>query len=163
MDVIGKNKLCCSSCDYTVVSDKCGLLTRFGGGDAIFKYPSDWHSYIEESVYRYVKENPNFFYKTHARIATINEKRHKYETIGYGDITFDFNKFVMSGTYHGEPFTEEIPTSAFPILPFRPGEYFEIQHGEKIYRIIPDNPGIVMKWIFVLKASFRLKQEAKVE
>jgi hypothetical protein len=69
----------------------------------------------------------------------------------------------MSGTYHGEPFTEEIPTSAFPILPFRPGEYFEIQHGEKIYRIIPDNPGIVMKWIFVLKASFRLKQEAKVE
>ena len=163
MDVIGKNKLCCSNCDYTVVSDKYGLLTRFGGGDAIFKYPSDWHAHIEESVYEYVKEHPNFFYQTHARIATINEKKHKYETIGYGDITFDFNKFVVNGTYHGEPFTEEIPTSAFPILPFRPGEYFEIQHGEKIYRIIPDKPGIVMKWIFVLKASFRLKQEAKFE
>ena len=74
-------------------------------------------------------------------------------------ISFDFNKFVMKGTYMGEDFTEEIPTSAFPILPFRPGAYFEIQHGEQIYRIIPDDPEIVMKWIFTLKATFRLKHE----
>lgn len=159
IDVHGKNKLSCEACGYTVKSDNYGMLSLVGGGEPMFKYPSDWHAYIEESVYEFVKEHPGFFYETHAEIRTINEKKHKYETIGYGDITFDFNKFVMNGTYRGEPFTEEIPTSAFPILPFRPGAYFEIQHGDNIYRIIPDDPSIVMKWIFTLKATFRLKQE----
>ena len=161
--VKGKNKLTCESCGYTVKSDNYGILSLIGGGEPMFKYPSDWHAYIEESVYEFVKEHPNFYYETHAEIRTINEKKHKYETVGFGMISFDFNKFTMEGTLRGEPFTEEIPTSAFPILPFRPGAYFEIQHGEHIYRIIPDDPSIVMKWIFTLKATFRLKQEKKQE
>jgi ribosomal protein S27AE len=159
----GKNKLYCESCGYTVKSDVYGMLSLLGGGDAVFKYPSDWYKYIEDSVYDFVKEHPNFHYETHAEIRVINEKKHKYETVGFGMISFDFNKFVMKGTYMGEDFTEKIPTSAFPILPFRPGAYFEIQHGEQIYRIIPDNPDIVMKWILTLKATFRLKQETTIQ
>lgn len=157
----GKNKLHCHSCGYTVKSDNYGILSLMDGGEPKFKYPSDWHAYIEESVYEFVKEHPNFYYETNAEIHTINEKKHRYETIGQGKISFDFNKFVMNGIVRGQAFTEEIPTSAFPILPFRPGAYFEIQHGEHIYRIIPDNPEIVMKWIFTLKATFRLKHEEK--
>lgn len=157
--VRGKNKLSCKYCGYTVKSDNYGMLSLIGGGDPIYKYPSDWHAYIEESVYEYVKEHRDFVYETHAEIHTINEKKHRYENIGNGVITFDFDKFVMNGTVNGEPFTEVIPTSAFPILPFRPGAYFEIQHGEQIYRILPDDPRIVMKWIFTLKATFRLKHE----
>lgn len=157
--VKGRNKLCCEECGYTVKSDNYGILSLVGDGEPIYKYPSDWHAFIEESVYEFVKEHPNFFYETHAEIHAINEKKHRYEKIGRGMITFDFNKFVMEGTLNDKPFTEEIPTHAFPILPFRPGAYFEIQHGEKIYRIIPDNPEIVMKWIFTLKATFRLKHE----
>ena len=161
--VRGKNKLTCEACGYTVKSDNYGLLSLVVGGDPVFKYPSDWHAHIEQSVYNFVKAHPNFYYETHAEIRTINEKKHRYETIGFGMIGFDFNKFVVDGTIHGEPFTEEISTTAFPILPFRPGAYFEIQHGEQIYRIIPDDPSIVMKWIFTLKATFRLKQESKKE
>ena len=159
MTVVRKRRLNCNCCGYMVESDNYGMLSLINGEEAIFKYPSDWHAYIEESVYEFVKEHRNFFYQTHAEICVINEKKHRYETIGYGNITFDFNKFLMEGTYRGEPFTEEISTSAFPILPFRPGGYFEIQHGEQIYRIIPDDPEIVMKWIFTLKATFRLKHE----
>ncbi|MBO7195945.1 MAG: 1-acyl-sn-glycerol-3-phosphate acyltransferase [Clostridia bacterium] len=157
--VRGKNKLCCEACDYMVKSDNYGRLSLVGDGDPIYKYPSDWHSYIEESVYEFVKEHPNFFYQTHAEIHTINEKKHRYEPVGHGMIGFDFNSFTMEGIIKDKPFTEEISTQAFPILPFRPGAYFEIQHGEQIYRIVPDNPSIVMKWIFTLKATFRLKHE----
>lgn len=159
MWVRGKNKLCCEECGYTVKSDNYGILSLVGDGEPIYKYPSDWHNYIEESVYEFVKEHPNFYYETQAEIHAINEKKHRYEPIGKGTISFDFDKFVMSGVIRGKDFVEEIPTHAFPILPFRPGAYFEIQHGENIYRIIPNNPNIVMKWIFTLKATFRLKHE----
>ena len=159
--VRGKNRLVCESCGYTVKSDNYGILSLVGDGDPIYKYPSDWHAFIEESVYEFVKEHPNFYYETHAEIHAINEKKHRYEAVGRGTIGFDFNKFVMEGIIKDKPFVEEIPTQAFPILPFRPGAYFEIQHGEQIYRIIPDDPSIVMKWIFTLKATFRLKHENK--
>lgn len=155
----GKNKLICEECGYAVQSDNYGMLSLVGGGDAIYKYPSDWHAYIEESVYEFVKEHPNFYYETPAEIHAINEKKHRYEPVGNGIIGFDYNKFVMEGTMRGKTFIEEISTQAFPILPFSPGAYFEIQHGEQIYRIIPKDPSIVMKWIFTLKATFRLKHE----
>lgn len=157
--VRGRTKLCCEACGYIVKSDNYGILSPVGSTELVYKYPSDWHAYIEESVYEFVKEHPNFYYETHAEIHAINEKKHRYEKIGEGMIGFDFDKFVMEGVSRGREFTEVIPTQSFPILPFRPGDYFEIQHGEQIYRIIPDNPGIVMKWIFTLKATFRLKHE----
>lgn len=163
ISAVGKNKLVCRSCGYTVKSDNYGILSLLGGGDPKFKYPSDWHAYIEESVYDFVKTHPNFIYEMNAEIHTINEKKHRYEKIGYGKVSFDFEKFELNGMFNGKPITEVIPTSAFPILPFRPGVYFEIQHGEKIYRVIPDNPEIVMKWIFTLKATFRLKQGEQEE
>ena len=155
--VKGRNKLCCESCGYTVKSDNYGMLSLVGNGDPIYKYPSDWHAYIEQSVYEFVKEHPNFYYETHAEIHSINEKKHRYERIGRGIIGFDYEKFTMEGIINDKPFVEEFSTLSFPILPFRPGAYFEIQHGDEIYRIIPDNPHIVMKWIFTLKATFRLK------
>lgn len=157
--VRNKNRLTCTACGYTAKSDNYGILSLVGGGEPMYKYPSDWHAYIEESVYEDVKENPDFSYEMHAKIRTINEKKHRYETVGEGKITFDFNKFVMDGILDGMPFVEEISTTAFPILPFRPGAYFEIQHNEHIYRIVPDNPEMVMKWIFTLKATFRLKHD----
>lgn len=159
MWVRGKKKLICEECGYTVKSDNYGILSRIDGGETIYKYPSDWHAYIEESVYEYVKNNPNFYYEIRAEIHAINDKKHKYESIGRGTIGFDFNKFTVDGIVRDKPYYEEIPTLSFPILPFRPGSYFEIQHGDQIYRIIPDNPSIVMKWIFTLKATFRLKHE----
>ena len=61
--VLGKNKLTCTECGYTVRSDNYGILSLVGGGDLIYKYPSDWHAYIEETVYNFVKEHPNFFYQ----------------------------------------------------------------------------------------------------
>ena len=155
----GKNKLVCESCGYAVKSDNYGKLSLIGPGDPIYQYPSDWHAFIEESVYEFVKEHPNFYYETKAEIHAINEKKHRYEPVGRGTIGFDFDKFVMTGTMNGNPFEEIISTQAFPILPFRPGAYFEIQHGEQIFRIIPDNPQVVMKWIFTIKATFRLKHE----
>ncbi len=157
--VRNKNKLTCTACGYTVKSDNYGILSLVGGGEPMYKYPSDWHAYIEDEVYDEVKANPDFSYEMHAKIRTINEKKHRYETVGEGKITFDFNKFVMDGILDGMPFVEEIPTTAFPILPFRPGAYFEIQHSDHIYRIVPDDPSIVMKWIFTLKATFRLKHD----
>ena len=68
ISVRGKNKLTCESCGYTVKSDNYGILSLIGGGEPKFKYPSDWHAYIEDSVYNFVKDHPNFFYEINAEI-----------------------------------------------------------------------------------------------
>ena len=151
--------LLCQACGYSVKSDNFGMLSSACKADLVYKYPSDWHAYIERSVYKFVCEHQGFYYETPAQVFTINEKKHRYECLGNGVVGFDINNFYLDVHLRKGRLIEKIPTGAFPILPFRPGRYFEIQHADRIYRILPDHPIIVMKWIFTLKACFRLKQE----
>ena len=43
------------------------------------------------------------------------------------------------------------------MLPFQPGDRFEIQQGSQIYRIRPKDGRIVMKWILTLKVLYKLR------
>ncbi len=152
-----KSSLSCSACGYTVKSDKYGMLSAPEGKRTIFKYPSDWHAYIEGCVYREVEKNHDFRYETSGKIFTIDNKKHKFVEVGYGKITLDFDNFTIDGKVYGEPIYEVIRTDSFPLLPFKPGLRFEIQRGEEIYRIVPDDGRIVMKWMLILKSTFKIK------
>lgn len=156
MSVKNKNTLVCSRCGYEAVSDNYGLLRCTDGSEAIYKYPSDWYKFIEESVLDEVKANRDFYMQTQADIYKINEKKHEYERAGEGSVGFNFDNFIIDGEIYGKEFHKEIHTASFPMLPFQPGERFEIQHGEDIFRIVPKDGRIVMKWIFTLGAVFNI-------
>ena len=152
-----KHTLSCSACGYTVQSDIYGKLTAQNGQETIFSYPCDWHAYIESNVRRSIQENPDYLLQTEAAILQINEKRHKFEQVGTGNVQLTADGFQINGTLHNQPFQGKFATDSFPMLPFKPGKCFEIQQGNEIYRIQPKDGRIVMKWILTLKTAYQLR------
>ena len=157
MTAAAKNTLSCSSCGYTVQSDVYGMLTAQNGHETVFRYPSDWHAHIEENVRQNIQANPDYRLETQATILQINEKAHRFEPVGEALVALDANCFLIDGTLRGESFCRQFSTVDFPMLPFKPGKCFEIQHGSEIYRIQPKDGRIVMKWILTLKTAYQLR------
>ncbi|MBE7087783.1 MAG: hypothetical protein E7369_05745 [Clostridiales bacterium] len=159
IEAVEDNVLACNKCGYKVKSDKYGLLSAVGDTDAVFKYPSDWHAYIEDSVYQSIKDNKDYSLQTSADIYMINEKKHRFEKAGHGTVRLNFDEFIIDANLFGQEFHKTVYAGDLPILPFVPGERFEIQDGTDIYRIVPDDGRIVMKWIFTLKSAFKIRHE----
>ena len=152
------NRLFCTGCGFALESDGYGALRDPNGGEPMFRYPSDWYAKIEREIGALVGADPGYEFSTMADIYKINHKKHRYEKAGRGKVTMTFERFTIDAALFGEPFYQEIPTAPFPILPFQPGKRFEIQVGRDIFRIVPDDGRIVMQWILVLKAAFRVRQ-----
>ena len=154
------NKLLCTACGFALESDVYGLLHDPAGGEPLLRYPSDWYDKIQDEIAALVAADPDYRFTAQADVYKINHKRHRYEKAGRAAVTMTFERFVLDGELFGEKFYQEIPTAPFPILPFQPGKRFEIQVGRDIFRICPDDGRVVMQWILVLKAAFRLRSSA---
>ncbi len=152
------NRLFCTDCGFAVESDEYGLLHDPAGGEPAFRYPSDWYAKIEGEIAALVCADPGFEFSAMADVYKINHRKHRYEKAGRTAVTMTFERFVLDGQLFGEDFYQEIPTAPFPILPFQPGKRFEIQVGRDIFRICPDDGRVVMQWILVLKAAWRVRQ-----
>ena len=149
------NVLTCSNCGYSVKSDKLGLLHQNGDKPLIYKYVSDWFRFVESIEKDYLLSCDNFNFSTNAEIHKINDKKHKFEKVGNGKITLDKNTFTIDGVLYNNKFYKQIFACNFPTLPCVPGKRFEIQDGADIYRIYPENPKTVMKWLNYVKALYK--------
>ena len=153
------NRLSCTACGFALESDVYGRFHDPNGGEPLLRYPSDWYAKIERGICDLVAADPTYEFTAMADVYKINEKKHRYEKAGRASVTMTFERFVLDGELFGRPFYQEISTAPFPILPFQPGKRFEIQVGRDIFRICPDDPGMVMQWILVLKAAWRLRRQ----
>ena len=63
----------------------------------------------------------------------------------------------IAGTIHGEDVDIVAPTATIPTLPFSPGKHLEVQKGGDIYRCVPKNGRLVMKFIHLIKIFYELK------
>ena len=149
------NVLSCEKCGYSVVSNKLGIFSQNGEKPIIYTLPNEWYSLIENSVMKEV-EKEGFSLETEADIYKINDKKHAFELVGNGTVRYDKVNFYIDGQLFGKEYKQEIYALTFPILPFIPGKYFEIQNGNDIFRICPKNPEIVMRWILALKCAYKL-------
>lgn len=157
--VKNKNVLECENCGYSVKSDCYGILHQNGEIPIVYKYVSDWHKFEEDCVYNKVVSDSDFRFSTFAEIHKINDKKNKFEKVGEGTITLDLENFIIDGKVFGKEFYKEVYAKNFPMLPFVPGKRFEIQDGDDIFRIIPQNPIVTMEWILALKAIHKLGKE----
>lgn len=80
-----------------------------------------------------------------------------------GTLSLSPEGFRLTGTLRGEEVDLRIPLGNTPTLPFGPGNYLEIQQGESIYRCVPEDGRIVMKFINTVKAFYELKQAPEGE
>lgn len=141
-------KLKCTCCGYKVEADNYGLLN---GEELIFDTPSDWSIKIIDNLKAELINNPDFQLQDSVTIFMINYKKRKFEEVGTGVISIDKNNIVLKGVVNNENIEHCFFTSSYPMLPFVPGEYLEIQDGQNIYRLKFHDPYNVMIFINILK------------
>ncbi|MBR2324268.1 MAG: 1-acyl-sn-glycerol-3-phosphate acyltransferase [Clostridia bacterium] len=155
MDVKDKNTLVCNNCNLTLKANDLGLFEA-PKDKPDYKYPSHLSALIEDKFAMEIKNNPDFEMSTTARIHMINDKKHKFEYVGDGVVKIDRQTLLIKGTIKGEPFEKQIFAGSFPLLPFIPGKQFEIQADGEIYRILPQDPKTVVKWLLAIKSLYRI-------
>jgi hypothetical protein len=148
----------CKNCGYSVVADKFGLLNLKRGKKLKHRFVSTWAKENEKILFDEILTNKDFTLKDEVIIKQIDDKKHKYVTVGKGKITLDSEKFLLDATINNEQVVKEFFTSTFPTMPFSPGKYFELQDGTTIYRIEPKNGKQVIKWAIALKIFYKLQK-----
>lgn len=159
MRVKNSNELTCLSCGYSVKSNEYGILTSNGAKPLIYSLVSDWHRFIEKSIYEKIKSTPDFSISTGADVYKINDKKRKFELSGRVIVTLDKESFILDGTLYNQPFYKKISAKTTPILPSTPGKCFEIQQDNDTYRICPDSPEKTIEWLLTLKSIYKLSKE----
>lgn len=156
MRVREKSVIHCTECGFAQRGDKYGFLHKVGDVGEEIRYVSDWSKMIFDGVLDSVNagEEPKLSCKT--KVCTIDTKKRKFVEIGEGEVSVDRHNITLTYTKDGEEFKLEVPTNQFPTMPFRPGEYIELQHGEEIFRCVLDDGRLAMKFINIVKAYHKV-------
>lgn len=163
MQVRDGNTICCSRCEFAQRSDEYAFLHKQGDVGEELRYVSDWSRLIYEAQKEKVRSGEETGLTARTAVHMVDEVKNKFVEVGQGVVTLSADHFLLDGTIGGEPVELEIPIANIPTLPFGPGKYLEIQHGEKIYRCVLEDGKLVMKYINMLKAFYELSQLAAVE
>ena len=155
ISVQGEDTLCCSNCDFEAVSDEFGFLQTEKGQ---LRYVSDWSKMIYAAQKQKLVSGAENSLSSNVEIRMVDEKKHKFVTVGSGDLRLQKGELCLTGTIHGEETQVVIPVGSVPTLPFSPGKYLELQDGNRIYRCLPEQGCLVMKFINMLKIWYRLDQ-----
>ena len=160
ISVRGDNTLCCSQCNFRAVSDAFGFLQTENGQ---LRYVSDWSKLIYTAQKQKLVSGEENCLSSNVEIRMVDEKKHKFVTVGSGNLQLKKGEFTLVGEVYGEKRQVVIPAGNVPTLPFAPGRYLELQDGGIIYRCLPEKGALVMKFINMLKIWYELGRTEKVK
>ena len=147
----------CTACGYEQVGDHYGFLhNRKGLGEEI-RYVSDWSRLIYRRLRERVMAGHEQEMSFPVTIKMIDPAKNKFVPMGEGVLNLDADRFSIVGTVKGESVDVSISTANVPTLPFSPGKHLEVQDGGVIYRCVPKNGRLVMKFINLVKIFYELK------
>ncbi len=146
-----RNILFCSHCSYAVSSDRFGFLHRISPHGEEFRYVSDWSRWICASLTEQINAETTPFLSCETAIHIIDPKRHRFSKAGQGNLILKREGFTLKGEIQDQPIDLFVSIHNIPSLPFSPGQYLELQHGNEIYRCVLTNGKMVMKMIHLLK------------
>ena len=159
--VKNKNTIYCTACDFQHVADEYQFLHNVGGADNELRHISDWNVSIREDVKREIESGKLTKISSAVKIHMISPKSGKFESAGEATVSLDENGFKLVGNINDEPIDITVSADTFPALPYKPGVYFEIQHGEKIYRCFPEDGRLTIKFINMIEELYRIKAELR--
>lgn len=151
------NTLICTECGNSCVADCYGFLNKISENDIVYKHPSDWALAIENELAEEIKNNDSFKLYDECEIYLLNDKKHKFEYAGCGQISLNKEFLVLDGIVNGEELKKEILAHQYISLPFAPNKHFEIQDGNVSYRVKLKNSIATTKWVWALKALYKIK------
>lgn len=151
---VSGNRISCAACGFAHEADKMGFLHQVGTVGQEIRYVSDWSRMIYRDMAQKLENGQLHTMETPVRISMINMKKKKFQPVGRGVLTLTAEEFRLAGTVNGEALDVAVDAGAFPSLPFSPGKYLEFQYGDNIYRCMPADGRLVMKYINYIKASY---------
>ena len=159
MRIREKHTIFCEKCGFEQESDAYGFLhNRKGIGEEV-RYVSDWSRMIYEDLRAKVEAGAEISLKDPVTIKMIDDKKHKFKEVGEGVLELSRRGLCLRGSACGEPVDLQIAVGGFPTLPFSPGKHLEIQNGSRIYRCLPEDGRVVMKYINLIKVFHQLEQK----
>ena len=156
MEIRDRSTIRCRSCGYKQVSDRHGFFHNKAGIGEELRYVSDWSRRIYADLRERVRQGQVQELSARTAIRMIDYEKHKFVDVGHGTVTLNRDHFRIEGTLRGEPVQLQVPIAMVPSLPFSPGKYLEVQHGEDIYRCVLQDGRLVMKFINLVKIYHEL-------
>ena len=153
-----KQSIFCIDCGYELYSDEYGFLHPSKEFGPDLRYVSDWSSLIYDTLKEQIKLNLDMTLESNTKIHMIDYNKHAFVEVGYGRVSLCRQHFLIDGQINGKAATLQFPIVNIPCLPFEPGKYLEIQHGQDIYRCVLEDGRLVMKYINMIKIFYELNQ-----
>lgn len=154
IQVRDKNSLYCTDCGFKETADEYSFLHNTGHRGREIRHVSEWSRLIYSRLKEKIQADENYSLSAETKIQMIDFNKHKFTEVGFGEIKLSRHAFNLSGIVNGEKVQLSVSPANLPTLPFGPGKYLEIQHGDDIYRCVLSNGRLVMKFINALKIFY---------
>ena len=150
----------CEACGFCERADEYQFLHKEGEVGEEIRYASEWRARTRATLKERVLRGEEGELSVKAEIRMIPEGKHRFETAGEATVTLNKDEFRITGIVRGEEMDVSIETASFATLPYKPGKYIEIQHGSEIYRCLPEDGRLAIKFIDLLYVFHELHTEA---
>ena len=156
MQVKDQSVIYCTECGFEQMSDEYGFLHHNGEVGEEIRYVSDWSRMIYDAQKQRIESGEETELSAKTQILVVDPKRHKFVHAGEGRLTLTPDHMLLVGEVGGEALDVSVSTATFASLPFSPGRYLELQHGDNIYRCMLEDGKLAMKFINMIKAYYEL-------
>ena len=156
MAVENHNVITCTNCGFAEKSDEYAFLHKISEEGDEIRYVSTWSKRIYNNLRRQISKKKITELASKVEIQTLPKDKSKFTTVGEGELRITEDKLYLTGTILGEELSLALPTLNYASLPFKPGKYIEVQHGDDIFRCLPEDGRIVMKMINMIKIFYEL-------
>ncbi len=148
----------CSECGFSERCDEYGFLHKTSEVGNEIRYVSDWSRLIQEhSLHRIESEGVDITER--CEIYTIDDGVKKYVKRGEGEVTLKDGCVSLVGTHDGETVDFTVSAVHYPSVPFSPGKYIELQHGECSYRCYLEHGYLAQSFVNTIKIMHMLDME----
>ena len=154
MRVKNTDTIYCESCGFEERCDEYGFLHKISEVGEEIRYVSDWSRLIYKLEDERIGDISELEVTHSTKFQMIDYEAKKFVEVGEGSVKLVKDHIYLTGTVKGEPLDLTVSCAPFASLPFSPGKYFEVQHGEEIYRCYIDNGDEVMKFINTVKILY---------
>ena len=158
VEAVEKDRLRCSACGYEQGSDAYGFLHKTSSHGEELRYVSDWSLGIYGRLKEKIVSGEVADLSTPMTIRMIDYDRKKFMDVGHGTLSLNARQFTIDGVIREQPVSLAVSIAGVPTLPFKPGKYLEVQDGNDIYRCVPEDGRLVMKFINMVKIFHELSQ-----
>ena len=158
VEAVEKDRLRCSACGYEQGSDAYGFLHKTSSHGEELRYVSDWSLGIYGRLKEKLLSGEVADLSMPMTIRMIDYDRKKFMDVGHGTLSLNARQFTIDGVIREQPVSLAVSIAGVPTLPFKPGKYLEVQDGNDIYRCVPEDGRLVMKFINMVKIFHELSQ-----